>query len=170
MIDANTLGDKIISSSQNAFSWFEKSAYGEKKRGHIEYSILEALFLLSEGKMIIKSGKKIISFEDLLKKAKKTDKKIDIKFAVFYDLRKRGYIVKTALKYGAEFRVYDKGTRPGKAHARWILYTIKGGENIKWHDFTAKSRVAHSTKKTLLLGMVDEEGDVSYYEVSWKRP
>ncbi|MBU1252016.1 MAG: tRNA-intron lyase, partial [Nanoarchaeota archaeon] len=38
------------------------------------------------------------------------------------------------------------------------------------HDFSAKNRVAHSTKKNLLLAIVDEEGDVSYYEVRWVKP
>jgi tRNA-intron endonuclease len=41
---------------------------------------------------------------------------------------------------------------------------------MTWHDFSAKNRIAHSTKKNLLIAIVDEEGDVSYYEVSWKRP
>ena len=40
---------------------------------------------------------------------------------------------------------------------------------MKWHEFAAKSRVAHSTKKKLLLGVVDEGGDVTYYEVGWFR-
>src|SRR3989338_9057270 len=76
----------------------------------------------------------------------------------------------TALKFGAEFRVYDKGYRPGAAHARWILYTAKEYEKLSWHDFAAKNRIAHSAKKNLLLAIVDDEGDVSYYEVSWLRP
>lgn len=169
MIDANMLGDKIISSSPDSFSWFEKSFYGEKNQSRIEYSFLESLFLISEGKMILKSGKKTLSFEDLIKKAKKIDKKIETKFTVFSDLRKKGYVVKTALKYGAEFRVYEKGARIGETHAAWLLFTAKESDQLGWHDFSAKNRIAHSTKKKLLLGVVDEESDVSYYEVNWVR-
>ena len=40
---------------------------------------------------------------------------------------------------------------------------------MNWRDFAAKSRVAHSTRKKLLVGVVDEEGDVTYYEVGWVR-
>lgn len=170
MIDANLSGDKIISSSSDAFSLYEKSKLGEKKESRIEYSPVEALFLIAEKRMILKLGKKIISFEDLVKKIRRNDKKIETKFAVFSDLRKKGYIVKTALKYGAEFRVYDRGVKPGEAHAHWILYTAKENEQLSWHDFAAKNRIAHSTKKNLLLGIVDEEEDVSYYEVSWTKP
>ena len=170
MINAYFLGDKLTSVSEEAFSLFEKSRFGEKLKNRIEYSFVEALFLFSEGKMEIIVGKKKVREEELIKKIKKIDKKIETKLVVFSDLRKKGYIVKTALKFGAEFRVYDKGVKPGENHARWILYTVRENENIDWHDFSAKNRVAHSTKKNLLIGIVDDEADVTYYEIRWERP
>jgi tRNA-intron endonuclease len=170
MITLQLSGEKIFSSTPQAFSLYEKSRIGEKKRSKIEYSSVEALFLVSEGKAKVFSRKKELSEDTLIRKLKKRDRKIETKFAVFRELRKRGYIVKTALKFGAEFRVYDKGDKPGKAHARWILYTSKESDAMNWHDFSAKNRVAHSTKKNLLIGILDEEGDVSFYEVSWMRP
>ena len=89
---------------------------------------------------------------------------------MFKDIRNRGYIVKTALKFGAEFRVYDRGVKPGEDHARWIVYPVKESSTLTWHDFSAKNRVAHSTKKRLMICIVDEENDVTYYEVKWLRP
>ena len=74
------------------------------------------------------------------------------------------------MKFGAEFRVYDKGIKPGQDHARWILYPVKESEILTWHDFSAKNRVAHSTRKNLLIGIVDEERDITYYEISWIKP
>ena len=170
MINAQFVGEKISSVSEEAFSLFEKSRFGEKLKNKIEYSFVESLFLHSEGKMEIFIGKKKVGEEELIRKIKKIDRKIETKLSVFSDLRKKGYIVKTALKFGAEFRIYEKGVKPGKDHARWILYTTRENENIDWHDFSAKNRVAHSTKKNLLIGIVDEEGDVTYYEVRWERP
>ncbi len=170
MITAYFSGDKITSTSDEAFSLFERSRFGEKLKGKIEYSFVESLFLVSEEKMELFLGSKKVSEEELLKKIKKADKKIETKYAVFSDLRGKGYIVKTALKFGAEFRVYEKGVKPGDDHAKWILYTTRENENMSWHDFSAKNRVAHSTKKNLLIGIVDEEGDVTYYEVKWERP
>ncbi len=169
MIKAYFVGEKIVSSSQDAFTIYEKSRFGEKKNGKIEYAGIEALYLVAEGRMELLSGKKVFSEDALLKKLKRFDKKIETKFAVFSDMRRKGYIVKTALKFGAEFRVYEKGALPGEEHARWILFCTREAENMGWHDFAAKSRVAHSTKKNLLLGVVDEEGDVTYYEVAWIR-
>lgn len=170
MITAHLTGEKIISNEQEAISLNERSLFGERKSGKIEYPFIEALFLIQENKMLLMSGKKIISFEKTLKNATKIDKKIETKLIVYSDLRKKGCIVKSALKFGAEFRVYEKGSRPGTSHARWILYTTTEHENLNWHDFAAKNRIAHSTKKTLLIAIVDDESDVSYYEVSWIRP
>jgi len=170
MINAYLTGERVHSNSGEAFSLCEKSRFGERKKGKVEYSLVETLFLVSEGKMTVFFGKRSLSEEDLLKRFRKIDKKIETKAAVFGDIRKRGYIVKTALKFGAEFRVYEKGVKPGEDHAKWILYTARENEHLTWHDFAAKNRVAHSTKKNLLIGIVDEEGDVSYYEIEWIRP
>jgi tRNA-intron endonuclease len=170
MIQAHFSGDSISSNSAEAFSLCEKSSFGEKAGQKIEYANVEALFLAKEGRMEIFSGKNAVKEEAILKKLKKHDKKIETKLAVYSDLRKRGYVPKTALKYGADFRVYDKGIKPGDAHARWILFAVKQHDALDWHDFAAKNRIAHSTKKNLLIAIVDEEGDVSYYEVSWIKP
>ena len=93
-----------------------------------------------------------------------------VKFSVFKDLRDRGYVVKTALKFGADFRVYDRGVKPGEDHAKWVVFPVPEGSTTTWHEFAAKNRVAHSTKKRLLIGVVDDEGDVSYWEIRWIRP
>lgn len=170
MINTHFVSNSILSNESEAFSLYEKSNFGEKKESKIEYSFVEALFLLENKRIKVISNKKEISFLDLLKKVKKIDKKIEMKLPVYADLRKKGYIVKSALKFGADFRVYDKGSRPGQSHAPWIVYTTKDSDNLNWQDFAAKNRIAHSTKKKLLIAILDQEGDVSYYQVSWLKP
>ncbi len=170
MIIARLIGDSIASNSREAFSLYEKSRFGERRRDKIEYSSLEALFLLFENKIEIFSNNKKITEDQLVKRLKKHDKKLMIKFPVFLDLRKKGYIVKTALKFGAEFRVYEKGIKPGQDHAKWIVFPVKETESHSWHDLAAKNRVSHAAKKKLLIAIVDEESDVTYFEVDWIRP
>jgi len=170
MITSHLSGTKISSNEKEAFSLYDKSSFGEKESGKIIYSGIESLYLVEHGKMQVLSGKKPLDFEQLLIKIRKTDKKADIKLAAFKDLRKKGYILKTALKFGADFRVYDKGIKPGQDHALWLLQTFKENSQLQWPDFAAKARVAHSTNKKLLIAIVDEESDVSYYQVSWSRP
>jgi len=170
IIRAYLIGNVVISNTQEAITLYEKSRFGELREGKIYYAGVEALYLVETGKMHVFDGKKKLSFEKLLSVLAENDKRLRTKYIVFRDLRQRGYIVKTALKFGADFRVYARGKKPGQEHARWILYAVHESEEFSWHEFAAKSRVAHSTKKSLLLGIVDEENDVTYYEVKWLKP
>jgi len=166
-INAQLINGNISSNSAEAFSLYAKSRFGEKKGEKIIYSLLETFFLIEDKKLEIISKGKPLSKQDVLKKLSKLDKKFHTKYTVFKDLRKKGYIVKSALKFGAEFRVYEKGKKPENAHAKWIVFTEDSQKKLSWHDFSAKNRVAHSTKKKLLLAIVDEEGGIIYYEISW---
>jgi tRNA splicing endonuclease len=47
---------------------------------------------------------------------------------------------------------------------------VNESDKMSWYDFCAKNRVAHSTKKKLLVAVVDGEADVSYFEIGWMRP
>ncbi len=149
----------------------DKSRYGEPF-GHkkFQYSLHEALYLIEKEKMEVYDGKKRLNFDAFNKKAKKFEPNFLIRHAVFRDLRNRGYIVKTALKFGADFRVYDRGVKPGDDHAKWVVFTVPEGDTLTWYEFAAKNRVAHSTRKRLLLAIVDDESEVTFYEVNWVRP
>lgn len=167
-IKARLIAEKVFSNSKTAFGLFESQRFGERTGEKIYYSLPEALYLVETKKMeIVDSKDKLINEKELLKKFEKIDKKFKTKYFVFADMREKGYIVKTALKFGAEFRVYDKGKFVGEDHARWILFPVSENQELTWHDFSAKNRIAHSTNKKLLIAVVDEEGEVSYYEVNW---
>ncbi len=148
------------------------SCYGViKQKGQVHLSYVEALYLVENEKLVVFDlRRQEYSFERLFKRLQKLDTQLQIRYAVFADLRKRGYIVKTALKFGSDFRVYDKGKKPGEEHAKWVVYPIHETQKITWNDFTSKNRVAHSTKKHVLLAVVDDELDVSYFDVNWVRP
>jgi tRNA-intron endonuclease len=165
--------ERIITESTDAArELYNQSRYGTLlEEGKVQLSLLEALYLIEKGKLRVLDGKnKKILFEKFLKKARKIEPNFWIRYCVFKDIRNRGYIIKTALKFGADFRVYDRGVKPGEDHAKWIVYPVHEGETLTWYDFAAKNRVAHSTKKRLLIGIVDDEGDVTYYEIRWVRP
>jgi len=161
----------LTESIDEARNFYSKSAYGQIiEGGKVQLSLPEALYLLEKGKLEITDGKKKLNVEEFIKRARKAEPNFWIRYSVFKDMRNRGYIVKTALKFGADFRVYDRGVKPGEDHARWIIFPVHEGETLTWYDFAAKNRVAHSTKKRLMMGIVDDEGDVTYYEIKWMRP
>lgn len=151
---------------------FHQSAFGTiLEDGKVQLSLTEALYLMEKKKITVFDGKnKQLDFPHFVTKASKAEPKFWIRYAVYKDMRNRGYVVKTALKFGADFRVYDRGIKPGQDHARWIVYPVHEGEKYTWFDFAAKNRVAHSTKKRLMMGVVDDENDVTYWEIKWVRP
>jgi tRNA-intron endonuclease len=172
-LDAVFAGERILlEKSDIANDLYNQSRFGTWLiEGKLQLSMLEALFLLEKGRIrILTSPKRELNFEKFLKKAKKLEPTFWIRYVVFKDMRIRGYIVKTALKFGADFRVYDRGIKPGEDHARWVVYPVHEGSTLTWYEFAAKNRVAHSTKKRLLMGVVDDENDVTYYEIRWMRP
>ena len=163
------MGQIISSNSSEAHALYKKSHFGELAGEKIQYSLSEALYLVDNGKMDIYSRNKKILKKELINKFRRLDKKIQIKYPVFKDLRKKGYVLKTALKFGADFRVYEKGGYK-KKHAKWIIFADHESKKLALHEFAAKNRVAHSTRKKLLLAIVDEENKITYYEISWTKP
>ena len=165
--------DKVLTEVSDASrELYNQSRYGTLlDNGKVQLSLIEALYLMEKGTIEIYSSKtKKFDSESFSKKAKKLEPNFWVRYSVFKDIRNRGYIIKTALKFGADFRVYDRGVKPGEDHAKWIVYPVYEGSTMTWYEFAAKNRVAHSTRKRLLLAVVDDESDVSYWETRWLRP
>ena len=166
-------GERVITeSSDEAREFYNQSRFGSiTESGKVELSLLDALYLMEKSRLIVKSeAGRAIKFESYVRKARKVEPNFWIRYIVFKDMRNRGYVIKTALKFGADFRVYDRGVKPGEDHARWVVYAVQEGNTLTWHEWAAKNRVAHSTKKRLLIAVVDDEGDCSYWEARWLRP
>ncbi len=173
VINAYLSNERVTAeNSDPARELFNQGRFGKlNKDGSVQLSLIEGLYLMDKEKVtILDKRNKPISFESFLKKATKIEPSFWIRYCVFRDIRDRGYIIKTALKFGADFRIYDRGVKPGEDHARWIVYPVHEAEHLTWYEFAAKNRVAHSTKKRLLIAVVDDEGDVSYWECRWLRP
>ncbi len=157
------IGNKVVLSSS---SLFNRSAFGVlNKQGGVELSSEEALYLVENKKVDVG-----INFDNLRRKFNRSNKNFDERYSVFRDLRNCGYVIKSGLKFGCDFRVYDKGSRPGKTHAKWLVFATKESAKSSWKDMSGMARVANSTKKNVLVGIVDSENGVSYFEVSWRRP
>ena len=164
--------DRVLTEDSDAArELYNKSRFGKLTNNKVQLSFIEAAYLQEKGKIkIVDRRNREIKKDNFIKKSKKHVPDFHVRYSVFEDIRDRGYIIKTALKFGADFRIYDRGVKPGEDHARWIVYPVHESQKLTWYEFAAKNRVAHSTKKRLLIGVVDDEGDVSYWECRWLRP
>lgn len=91
-------------------------------------------------------------------------------YLVYEDLIKKGYFVKQALKFGADFRIYDKNTQIDTSpHATHLVIVCDNSKQFSSEELFSMNRVAHSTRKKILLAFVDYELSITYIEQSrWK--
>jgi tRNA-intron endonuclease len=165
MIKINIINKTIKSNSPEAYTLEKEKNFGKKVGEIIEYSPFECMYLFENKKAKVYDKNKELTKNEIEKKLNSIDKKFDTKYTVFKDLTKKGYTLKTGLKFGAEFRVYEKNKNNN--HSKWLLFTQRDNEKNTWHEFSSKNRVAHSTNKKLLLAIVDDEKEVIYFEINW---
>ncbi|XRO77603.1 tRNA-intron lyase [Methanocaldococcus sp. 10A] len=164
-------GDRIIVFDKNGISKLSAKHYGNVEENFLSLSLVEALYLINLGWLEVKNkDNKIMSFEDLYKYAKNIEERLCLKYLVYKDLRTRGYIVKTGLKYGADFRLYEKGTNIEKEHSVYLVKVFTEDISIQLSELTGFVRVAHSVRKKLLIAIVDADGDIVYYNMEYIRP
>ncbi len=176
MLRAELLSDKvmIVKNSDNKDSAeliVSKNFMGSMDSSAVYLSNIEALYLLEKGVIQVFDYRMVeLDKASFLKRATKKDKDFPKNYVAFSDLRSKGYFLRPALKYGADFAVYGKGDKPGKSHSKWLLFVFSEEEKYSWKKWVANNRVAHSVKKNALLAIIDSSNDITYYETSWLRP
>ncbi len=159
---------KIEEGSKRPIALHEKSLFGKIEADTLNLSLIEACYLLEKGRLDIYEDEIKCSldyFIDLL-----MSKEIYGKYIVFRDLKDRGYVIKTGFKYGSDFRLYNRGGGPGKGHSDYLVKIIYENYVIDALDFSSYVRVSHGVNKKLLLAIVDDDLDITYYNVEWTRP
>ena len=140
--------------------------FGLKIDNLFTLNIYEVLFLVNKDKVEVFDLKdRLVTFELILKKFK-----VDFNiYLVYTDLIKKGYNVQSGLRYGVDFRIYEKGVEVGEGHSEWLVRVYSHKDRINISDFASFNRVAHSTKKKLLNAVCDVECDVTYFESAWTK-
>ena len=150
------------------------SVKGREKK--LELSFVEALYLLEKGRIAVKKSGKKMGFHDLMEFGLERDKRLHEKFIVYRDIRDRGFVAKTGFKFGCDFRVYQrgvgvkKGPKSASEHTKWIVYTVPEDYACSFAELSRAVRLAHSIRAQMLWAIVDNEGDVTYFEVVRIKP
>lgn len=161
----------LVIDQGDASRLWNKGCFGELKSGQLELSLIEALFLIEIGKLRVKdsSGEKV-EYQALLNRCiEKYPSFIPLR-DIYKDLRARGYIVKTGFKFGTHFRLYPRGSRPGQGHADFLVQMIPEEHSFELQDLSRAVRLSHSVRKKIWYGVVDSEGDITYYEIVRVKP
>ncbi|MEM2508682.1 MAG: tRNA-intron lyase [Candidatus Thermoplasmatota archaeon] len=132
---------------------------GNFVEGKNKISLIEACYLLEKGKIEIEKDGKRIDFEDFLKYAVSVFNDFEIKYLVYRDLRERGYIA----EIDEDFLLYERGKKP-PAEPSFIVKAISERANFKIKDVI--DWLLQNEKK-IVIGVVDEEGDLTYYSIKF---
>ncbi len=132
-----------------------------------ELSLIEALYLLEKEKITIFDAKndKYLSPKEFHEIGKKIHHKFEEKYIIYQDLRKKGYIPRPGLKFGADFVVYKKG--PGLEHSAFIAHVLPHDAKITAIDMVRAGRLATSVRKKFVIA---NPLTMSYYFFEWFKP
>lgn len=170
MPEGTLLENKVVVSK--GFDELEQRSYGKRIDDRLELSLVEAVYLVEKKKLVVKKGKTKLTSKKLLEHGLNLDKRLHERYIVYRDLRGRGLVVKTGFKFGCDFRVYKRGVlvkRGPKApteHTRWIVYCVPEDYACSFQELSRAVRLAHSIRATMLWAIVDNENDITYYEIT----
>ncbi len=135
-----------------------------------QLSFFEALHLLRKGKITVytEDVDSPIKEKELIAVAEHQHKDFSRKYKVYEDLRKRGFVVRPGLKFGADFAVYRHG--PGIDHSLFIVEVIAKSDEVSAIEVVRAGRLATSVRKRFVLATATDTGKVRYFVFSWMKP
>ncbi|HEW94292.1 tRNA-intron lyase [Candidatus Geothermarchaeota archaeon] len=130
--------------------------------------LIESLYLVDEGllKVYDIDGEEL-DRERFIEYASKEYENFLDKYKVYRDLRKKGFIVLSGLKFGVDFAVYRKG--PGLEHAPYLVDVVKPDTLISSDELVRAGRLATSVRKRFIIAY-PEDDQIIYLMFKWRKP
>ena len=128
----------------------------------------ESVYLAEMSRIaVVSAAGRTVEWPEIFRRAVRHDRGFPVRYLVYRDLRQRGYVVR-ASPPPVDFAVLPRGGTLHKTPSRyWVEVLSERAPFDLAHLFDLAAR-AQTAKKALLLGLVDEESDLTYYRV--RRP
>ncbi len=158
-------GDSVIIADQAEGSrLYNRGSYGYPiSRGGLELDLVEATYLLECNRLEVNGPYGPMDFESMFRYASGCYPEFDIRYIVYRDIRQRGFIVKNETG-GGDMAVYPRGMIPSRSPPQFMLMPVS--EQSKAHLEELAADASHR-KCARVYGVVDEEGDLTYYQMSF---
>lgn len=141
---------------------YEQGYFGRPRGKGLELSLVEAAYLIDRSRVkIVRDGVEL-DFRAFFQVASSLEKGFEFRYVVYKDLRERGYYVQPGRP---DFRVYPRGGHPGKGPAEFYVLVISERNPLPLKEIMEPVRLAGQMRKKLMLAIVDEESDITFYEV-----
>jgi tRNA-intron endonuclease len=138
--------------------FYEQNGYGRvEKTGNLRLAVEEALYLIARGKIQIEGW----SFDSLFAESAVSSEFLR-KFIVYRDIRDRGFVITTGSR---NFRAFPRGQRPGHGQSRYLLRVLSERDMVDLSTILREAQTASNMRKQFLLAVVDDEHELTYYEI-----
>ncbi|NYT00947.1 MAG: tRNA-intron lyase [Methanocellales archaeon] len=161
-MNSELIGDKVILSGEGASELYNIGYYGRPRGDTLELSLTEASYLFEREKINICLNQNSLDFEEFFKISSIRMENFELKYLVYKDLKERGYYVQPS---STDFRLYPRGIRPGEAPAEYFVHVISERKPLSLTELTFFMETAENVRKGILLAVVDEESEITFYVV-----
>ncbi len=163
-------GEIEILDESEASQIYSKGYFGKPQSGgSLRMDLIEGLYLVESGRLEVEKDGKIVNANTLIRLGHKREGNFEIRYLVYRDMRKRGYVVKSGVG-PLDFRVYPRGGGPPTAASKYWVIALSERSVFDLRGLIGLLDRAAAARKSLLAAVVDEEGDLTYYKVSQISP
>lgn len=148
----------IVKDAKEGNRIYNKGCFGTFN-GKLNLHLIEACYLLEKGRISIEANGRKIDLKEFMEHALNMLPDFEIKYLVYRDLRERGYVVRVA----KDFLLYERGKRP-PAKPAFLVKAISERRKFKIKEI---EEFIEEAENKLIIGIVDEEGDLTYYLVKF---
>lgn len=163
----------LLDDEKEANTLYNKGAFGvPQSGGGLVLDLIEALYLVEHNRLTVDGH----DAGSLLRHASSRERDFEIRYIVYRDLRNRTFVVKPSNLSDVGLRsdvpqaatgvynVYARGALPGRSPSTHLVRCASERGSLDGGALLAEVDRALAHKKILLVALVDEEGDLTYFE------
>jgi tRNA-intron endonuclease len=158
-------GNEVVVDEQSeATRHYNKGYFGRMENGALHLDLIEAAFLVESERLEVLRDGAPMSLQELMLHGIRQDPAYEIRYLVYRDLRQRGYVADTSQQ---AMNLYPRGGAP---HSHEPDFLVKALSERSPFSIRAIAMLLHALqRRRLMVGIVDEEGDLTYYYVKFFR-
>ena len=163
-------GYVVVKEQKEGTQLYNKGNFGyPRSGGGVDLDIVEAAFLCEWKRLEVQKDGRAMTFDELFGYAGSVLDGFDIIYMVYRDLRQRGFVVK--IESGTyDMSVFPRGMTMSNSRPLYMVKAVSERTAIEISEFIGEAGDVRERQKQLLYGVVDEEGDVTYYNMFMRDP
>ena len=156
-------GVVVVDDPAEGSALHNRGSYGEPLGGGgLSLTLMEAVYLVETVRLSIVRNGAELPMRALFRAAAAAYDQFEIKYVAYRDLRQRGYVVIEGAG-PPDFLVYPRGGTPKKTPAKYWVAAISERAVFDAAALTGLLHQVAGLRKQLLLAVVDEESDLTFY-------